>query len=812
MRVAVIFFLAAAATTLAILPGDFLVASPARVATDAEEGIWFLAPSPAGNLYLVEKRALGNLPAARILHDDPETASYLLVTDYGRAGAGAYAPYGNVVPLGEATFLLITVRGREGELYRAGLRAEFVQLRPARFVERSLQEEPLPEYNKFIDEALKKIKQDLVRDYITTLQEFGTRYSYTLGFQEAAEYVHDFFADLGYHVSYDNFFGVTFDGIAMPTDGTKVWLVTYGGTIYRSDDRGGHWQQQNSPARGFLWSVIFLDENVGHAVGAGGTALVTTNGGATWTRQNVPYAGYLFGVSFADANNGWIVGDQGRIFRTTDGGATWTQLTSPTGVRLYDVAMADATHGWACGRDGVILRTTDGTTWTTQNSTTTQYLYGIYAVSADEAWACGLGKTLLHTTDGGATWNRIELTQPTWANFYDVQFTDANHGYVVGRAGAFLYTTDGGQTWSYKRICEEDLQCCDFATASFGMVGGDAALLRTNDGGATFTDLTGNFEDVWRNVVAEKKGVKRPDEIVIVCGHLDCTSEDPLVNAPGAEDNGSGSAATMAAAFALADMDFERTLRFIVWGGEEQGLVGSWHYAQNAAANGENIVAVVNMDMVGYDEENGQRDDSTNCANDPSRWLAEYLAKAGEVYGIDHHFDVIIDPYAAGSDHYSFWVAGYDAIFLIEGEVGVGGITKYPWYHTTQDTVDKLHMRIEVAVARAATATAAHIARHYLLPTVATPAPPGGEKPFAVYPNPLRLGGSVHFQGVRPGARVEIYDLAGRRLVAREVGAGEDEFVWFGRSDAGSPVAPGVYFYRVFGAGMDECGKLAILR
>ncbi len=475
--------------------------------------------------------------------------------------------------------------------------------------------------------------------------------------------------------------------------------------------------------------------------------------------------------------------------------------------------MADATRGWACGRDGVILRTVDGTTWTRQTTNTTQRLYGVYAVSANEGWACGWGKTLLHTTDGGATWNQVAVDPPAFSDFYDVRFPDAAHGFVVGTDGAFLATTDGGATWNYSEVGGHYFMSCDFGTPLVGMLGGTAALYRTSDGGATFESLTDKFSDQWPNVVAEKKGRRYPDEIIIICGHLDCTSEQPLVLAPGAEDNGSGSAAAMAAARALADMDFERTLRFIVWAGEEQGLLGSEHYAQNSADLGEDIVGVVNLDMVAYDEENGQRDDSSDYTNGPSQWLAQYLVDAAHVYNVQHIFDIVLDPFAGGSDHASFWQVGYDAIFLIEGTAGPGGLLSYPYYHTSQDTVDKLRMKLEVDCGRAGTATVAHLGRVYKSPFVLGPAPPGGNA-FVVYPNPFRgtPGGTVHFERCPPGAEICVYDLGGRRVFRHTLKAEEDSFEWDATSEGGGVLAPGVYLYRVAGAGRTEKGKLAVIR
>jgi photosystem II stability/assembly factor-like uncharacterized protein len=818
MKTLACLIVAAAAGAAAFLPGEYLVSSPKLVETSAAEGVWYLAPSPAGYLYLADERALPGLAPYRLWHDDPETSTYYLVYEYKAGEAHAAAAFGELAALGDDAYLLRTTRGRETELAAAGLAVQLVRLFPtARAPATDNGTEPPPAFNADVEAALETITQSQVRGYLRTLQGFKTRFSYTTGYVDAAAWAYDFFEALGYDTSYDEFVGVTFNGLAAPTDGRRAWAVTDGGTIYHTGNRGNSWERQQAPARGLLWGVQFLNDDLGYTVGAGATCLKTTNGGASWLARNVPGQEYLFGVSFVDASRGWIAADLGKIYRTSNGGAAWTQQTTPTSQRLYDIAMADATHGWACGREGVILRTEDGATWTRQESNTTTRLYGLYAVSADEAWCCGWAKTLLHTTDGGQTWNQLVLNEPTWAYFYDVRFGDASNGYVVGLEGAFLYTRDGGATWRYKRVGEgEDLLACDFATASFGLLGGGAALYRTDDGGATFDSLMDGFDDPWRNVVAEKRGWKHPDEVVILCGHMDSISEIPLVSAPGAEDNGSGTTATLAGAKALAGLDFERTLRFICWCGEEQGLLGSWHYAQNVAKNGENVVAVVNLDMVAYDEEKGARDDTSDFANVPSTWLAEYLIDVAALYKVDHLFDLVVDPNAGGSDHASFWAVGYDAIFLIEGETGVGGIIEYPYYHTTQDTLDKLSMKFQVDCSRAAAGTVAHLGRVLPKPEgIVSPAPPAGGPAFAVYPNPFRPGagaGYLRFAGLVGLCTIEIYDLSGHRIFSHYHDAEMMYYDWPVVSDNGEAAASGIYLYRVSGADMEETGRLAIIR
>jgi hypothetical protein len=108
-----------------------------------------------------------------------------------------------------------------------------------------------------------------------------------------------------------------------------------------------------------------------------------------------------------------------------------------------------------------------------------------------------------------------------------------------------------------------------------------------------------------RNVVATQPGTGRATEIVVLCAHID--NMPATGDAPGADDNASGSVAVLAAAEVLRAQTYERTLRFILFTGEEQGLLGSDAHARAARAAGERIVAVLNLDMIAYRQRRRRR-------------------------------------------------------------------------------------------------------------------------------------------------------------------------------------------------------------
>lgn len=116
------------------------------------------------------------------------------------------------------------------------------------------------------------------------------------------------------------------------------------------------------------------------------------------------------------------------------------------------------------------------------------------------------------------------------------------------------------------------------------------------------------------NVVAIQRGTERPSEVVIVQGHIDSRVSDVLdavKDAPGANDNASGTALVLEAARVLSREKFPTTIVYAALSGEEQGLLGGKLLADYAAAQGWTVKAVLNNDIVGGSTgSDGYRDDA----------------------------------------------------------------------------------------------------------------------------------------------------------------------------------------------------------
>jgi len=221
-----------------------------------------------------------------------------------------------------------------------------------------------------------------------------------------------------------------------------------------------------------------------------------------------------------------------------------------------------------------------------------------------------------------------------------------------------------------------------------------------------------------RNVVGELRGFRLPDEIVLVTAHLDDMPSSGA--APGADDNGSGSAALLAAAQIMSRYQFQRTIRFVFFTGEEQGLYGSASYAGSVAA--QKIIAVLNLDMIAYSTQTApiQRLHTRTSANPGFAGdlaIANTLVNVVNTYGLAGSLQpTITSDGENASDHSSFWDKGFPAVLAIEDDKN----NFNPRYHTSSDQLQYLNMPYCTAQVKATVGTTAHLAAPF---AKVTPAP-----------------------------------------------------------------------------------------
>ncbi|MGV3616605.1 MAG: M20/M25/M40 family metallo-hydrolase [Fimbriimonas sp.] len=196
---------------------------------------------------------------------------------------------------------------------------------------------------------------------------------------------------------------------------------------------------------------------------------------------------------------------------------------------------------------------------------------------------------------------------------------------------------------------------------------------------------------VQSNVVAEIKGTEKPDEVIIVSGHLDTW------NGPGSEgalDNGTGISTAMEAARILMRTGAKpkRTIRFVLWTGEEQGLLGSSEYVKQHEAEMPKISAVL-VDDGGTNYHGGY-----DCIASQKEWLETAMAPTQAAFpNLPMKLNVLPRmPRGGGSDHVPFNRVGVPGFFTEET-----GRSDYDYVHHTQH--DKLEMAIPEYLVQSAT-------------------------------------------------------------------------------------------------------------
>ena len=256
----------------------------------------------------------------------------------------------------------------------------------------------------------------------------------------------------------------------------------------------------------------------------------TGDGGASWEAVEVPFGAGM--MSFIDNQNGWLMAGLGAgagsqaiaIFATHDGGATWSEVyrrdTSepeppgeiPLSGMKQGITFRDLQHGWVTGSvpadDFVYLYATEdgglsfqqrdiplppGMTTAMFSLAAPVFYNATQGVLPVNLFTPELSATVLYTTvDGGETWNPTTLV-PVIGRFSMPTATD----FMVWDGNIFYRSADGGQTW--QEITPDVnldgmVSTLDFVDAENGWVtwmdgDGNAGLMHTSDGGATWVEL-----------------------------------------------------------------------------------------------------------------------------------------------------------------------------------------------------------------------------------------------------------------------------------------------------------------------------------
>jgi len=205
------------------------------------------------------------------------------------------------------------------------------------------------------------------------------------------------------------------------------------------------------------------------------------------------------------------------------------------------------------------------------------------------------------------------------------------------------------------------------------------------------------------NVVATVVGTVKPDKLIVVGGHYDSVvygSGNPYVWAPGADDNGSGTVATLEMARIIGQYPLPVTVIFVPFAQEEQGLIGSDYFAQYLQNQGADLYLMENADMIAHN-----LDAHTAVKIYAASSAVEFVNIMINMANTYTYLNASYAGQSSGSDHYSFYQHGYDAVFSSEGDFFNNG------WHKNYDVVDSLNFGYMKEVVKMDLATLISVAR-----------------------------------------------------------------------------------------------------
>lgn len=543
-----------------------------------------------------------------------------------------------------------------------------------------------------------------------------------------------------------------------------------GGSIYRSANGGLDW---NLVASGFqiytIGTITVENELFGMAGGSGGTVLYTADGGDTWFSRDPAAVG--FESLNGSATNGplrfWFVSDSGSLYETRDLGATFAKRSLALG-RLAAIDF--------CGeRAGVV-------------------------VGSQRAF---------YTRDAGASWTSVSVP----AELAAVAMADSLRVVAAGGAGEVWISEDGGASWErFGAECGVAADVWSVAAAgrdTLWLSGRDVVRRVVDDGGSRSCEAYAFADTVWsKNIVFRKEGESDPARRVVLCAHYDSYSgSTPLVCAPGADDNATGTAAVIECARVLRSERLERTVEFVLFDAEELGLKGSRVFAA-ALDPGAVYECALNLDMLGWEPNAEMTAVISGRAGEPGdSAVACALAAAIDSFELPLAAEYI-EGERLSSDHMAFWENGVPAVLLIEGRRG----ELTPYYHSCSDGATTINYAFHEVCTKAALGAISSLAG--LLPPEVPP--PAALALRQNYPNPFNMGTIIRYELPKASdVEIAVFDAAGRRLAVVDRGrkeAGENACRWDGRDASGRLVQSGVYFLRLRASSGEAVRKMVVVR
>ena len=661
---------------------------------------WLAPRLPAISATKILKYALGILLAVYVLYPTYENFrgdDDISLATVGTTGAKtiadlkAIAPRITVLQQGPGTFR-VEVTQKDARLLAAKrFSMHLIQNPEQRARVRKLDKLPVGSPNAMIGHMIHAVSADSLFKTVRRLERFGTRVDRSLQCDSAAELLAGQFKQYGLEVE-SQIFGrpeQAYLEVQAVADNT-LFVSSSDAELFCSTDGGESWTFRALCPESLV-KLAFINARQGYALSWANNLFATSDGGRTWRKlQPDQFRGYS-DVRCLSERVALVAGSGGRLLRTEDGGNSWKRMEVSTDRNLHGIDSPDGRILWVVGDGGVLLHSMDaGRSWRRVNSGVSTSLMRVQFRDRVRGVVLGDSALVLHTSDGGRSWKKagteLRDVQPG-----EMLFTSEFHGWLTEARyrGIVLETQDGGCHWvEAEGLLRTARKISGRTNKTMIGCGSGGTLFLSKNGGTTWQLVTSKLLNsggvASRNICATLKGIGEPESEIILVGHYDSAHK----NAPGANDNASGTAAIMEAARICSKYKFDRTIRFLAAGAEEEGLVGSGYYAREARKSGRKICAVINADMIGYPVLGDSRRIAMSTGRD---WTP--LMDSTLIFNRRYSLGLILDAHTAlmgGSDHESFIRAGYAAIDLSEGTAMEiwGGFD--PFYHRPSDTSDKL--------------------------------------------------------------------------------------------------------------------------
>jgi len=543
-----------------------------------------------------------------------------------------------------------------------------------------------------ITDMVAKVDSVHIRQNMIDLTSYPDRSNYNENIDEVRKWLSNY----SITKEIQNYMGYTFEIIfSSPNQGIMYSSFS---DMY-TQNGGNNWTKFEFADNEYaLKDIQFIDYNNGFmTTGINGKIYKTSDGGLTWSIIQNNFGGDA--IHFWDSFNGCNLSGQS-LYRTSDGGYNWDEYINFGNIFGHDLFVLDSNNAWICSSD-IVLKTSNG--WKSYDiisvGTNLVYFDNIYFLNDKIGFIRTYDGKYYRSTNAGLQWNACAFLNQNYIQ--NICFYPPKYVWASTEKSEILFSSNAGETFSQKSNLDIWPGGLFFIDSLMGWISTADGIYKTIDGGSTWIDKIDNIPQniTWENIIFTIPGKKYPSEQILLIAHYDD------VGSQGADDNATGTCALLELMNILSNYNFAYTIKIIFFSGEEEGLLGSRYYVKKAKTQGDQIIAVLNFDLLGYWRD-GLKRDLNIIHNADSDILADNC-----LYAIEHYSHTVVSKglsFGPQSDHESFWSQGFPSIWFCEAgsreEVS-------PYINSAEDKMESINFNFLNENIKASLAAAAYIAQ-----------------------------------------------------------------------------------------------------